>query len=211
MPLGSSSRISLSLSVFSRLGATRGVLHRARPPRRPVLASPHTPKQQLPTSGTSHPVAPPSTPSVLSTSASLSDTGLTFCHSPPPSAPSYKTGAVPDFIKWTVGSQSVRLSGEEGAVELGKHGARVWYGEKVEWDQQVVEKIKEMRAEGKSRREIGESLQIPSSLHRLIPRVAPLSHTQAVAKRQSTERQKASWGYQKRLDRDIRQKRKEFW
>ncbi|OXG37320.1 hypothetical protein C359_04686 [Cryptococcus neoformans Bt120] len=208
MSFASSSRTLLARTNIPSIGSTRGVLHRARPPRMPVLPSPHNPKHPLPTSGTSHPVPPNlGTPSVLTTVTALPDSGLTFHHSPPPSAPNYTNGAVPDLFRWTAG-ESVRLSGEETAMALGE---RRWHGSKVGWSGELVQKMRDLRAQGLSRREIGESLQIPPEQQRLIPRVAPQSREQASAKLEEFTERRAKWGYRKRLAREVRQKRKEFW
>ncbi|ODN81571.1 hypothetical protein L202_01985 [Cryptococcus amylolentus CBS 6039] len=211
MSFASSSRTILPSRALSALGGTRGVLHRARPPRMPSIPSPHNPKKPLPTSGTSHAIPSPQTPSVLTTASPLLDSqGLVFHHTPPPSAPSYKAGGVPDFLKWTVGKQGVRLSGEEGASSS-EVGERVWYGEKVQWGEDVVLKMRELRAQGLSRKEIGDALQIPSAQHRLIPRYAPLAKDQAQLKKEELAEQKAKWGFRKRTLRGIREKRRELW
>ncbi|KAK8853119.1 hypothetical protein IAR55_003820 [Kwoniella newhampshirensis] len=211
--LASSSRTLVPRSSFtlSPLGSTRGVLHRARPPRIPILPSPHTPKTPLPTSGTSHPIdpnqhggkQPPSTTS----STTLEATGLTFHHSPPPSLPSYTNGQVPNLLKW-LGGESVRLTGDEGAPIVKE---RKVYGGRVEWSEDIVARIKELRSQGLSRKAIGETLQIPVAQHRLIPRIATQTPVQAAEKVTELEEQKSTWGYKKRLSREVRQKRKEFW
>lgn len=153
MSFASSSRTVLARTIIPSIGSTRGVLHRARPPRMPALPSPHNPKQPLPTSGTSHPVPPNlGTPSILTTVTALPDSGLTFHHSPPPSAPSYTNGAIPDLFRWTTG-ESVRLSGEEAATALGE---RRWHGSKVDWSEELVQKMRDLRAQGLSRKGISE-------------------------------------------------------
>ncbi|WWD19534.1 hypothetical protein CI109_103995 [Kwoniella shandongensis] len=212
--LASSSRtLPRSTFTLSPLGSTRGVLHRARPPRIPILPSPHTPKTPLPTSGTSHPIDPKvhtngQLPPSTTSSTSLEDSdGLTFHHSPPPSLPSYTNGQVPSLLKW-LGGESVRLTGEEGAPVIKE---RKVFGGRAEWSEEVVSRIKELRAQGLSRKAIGETLQIPAELHRLIPRIAPQTPIQSAEKASELEAQKSTWGYKKRLSREVKQKRKEFW
>ncbi|WWC94808.1 hypothetical protein V866_001658 [Kwoniella sp. B9012] len=207
--LASSSRTLLSLPSFSTLGSTRGVLHRARPPRIPVLQSPHTPKTPLPTSGTSHPIDPKihGQPTPSSSSVLLEDTGLTFHHAPPPSIPSYTTGAVPPLLQW-LGGKSIMLTGEEQASKMVER--RVYQGE-LEWSEDLVEKMVKLRNQGKSRKEIGDALQLPKDQYRLISRVAPQTSVQKASKLTELEEQKSTWGYRKKLSRAVREKRKEFW
>ncbi|WVQ84335.1 hypothetical protein IAT38_006487 [Cryptococcus sp. DSM 104549] len=208
MSIASSSRTVISPLSLSSIGATRGILHRARPPRLPVLNSPHNPKLPLPTSGTSHPVPPNlGTPTPTTSSSPLPDSGLTFHHSPPASSPSYKTGAVPDLLKW-LGGESLKLSGEEGAQPMQE---RTFYGGRVEWSEEVVEKMKEMRLAGKSRQEIGVALNIPREQYRLIQRVAPRSKEAVAEERAEEAEAKLRWGYNKRLVHATRQKRKTYW
>ncbi|WWC64458.1 mitochondrial 54S ribosomal protein mL58 [Kwoniella dejecticola CBS 10117] len=209
--LASSSRAVLSLPTISKVGSTRGVLHRARPPRIPKLNSPHTPKEPLPTSGTSHPVDPKIHPRQNAASGSssvlLEDTGLTFHHSPPPSAPSYTNGAIPPLLQWLNG-KSISLSGEEKAPKL--EGRRTYEGE-LTWTEEVVERMQALRAEGKSRKQIGDALQLPQDQYRLISRVAPQTTVQKASRLTGLEAQKATWGYRKKLARAVTEKRKEFW
>ncbi|WVW86049.1 hypothetical protein I302_108087 [Kwoniella bestiolae CBS 10118] len=207
--LASSSRTILSLPSISSLGSTRGVLHRARPPRIPVLQSPHTPKTPLPTSGTSHPVDPKihGQPPSSSSSIVLEDTGLTFHHSPPPSLPSYTNGALPPLLQWVKG-KSISLSGEEQAKKMVER--RKYEGE-LEWSQELVDRMVQLRAEGKSRKEVGDALQLPADQYRLISRVAPQTSVQKASKLTELEEQKSTWGYRKKLARAVREKRKEFW
>ncbi|WRT70332.1 uncharacterized protein IL334_007330 [Kwoniella shivajii] len=207
--LASSSRAILSLPSISTIGSTRGVLHRARPPRITVLQSPHTPKLPKPTSGTSHPVDPKihGQPTSSTSSTVLEDSGLTFHHSPPPSLPSYTNGGVPPFLQW-LGGKSIRLTGEESAPTLNE---RIVYGGELEWTEEMVSRMKALRVEGKSRNEIGKALQLPGDQYRLIPRVAPQTPVQAASRITELEEQKSTWGYKKKVARAIRQKRKEFW
>ncbi|WVR07779.1 hypothetical protein IAU60_004822 [Kwoniella sp. DSM 27419] len=205
----SSSRTILPRLAQNALGSTRGVLHRARPARLPILNSPHTPKEPRPTSGTSHPIDPKKhgqpTPSTSSTV--LQDSGLTFHHSPPPSMPSYTNGAVPPLLSW-LGGQNVTLSGEEQAPKMQER--RVYSGE-LEWSEDLVSRMQQLRAEGKSRNEIGKSLNLPADQYRLIPRVAPQTSTQAAEQATEFADRKATWGYNKRLARASREKRRQFW
>jgi hypothetical protein len=99
--------------LMPRIPHTRGVLHRARPARRPSFPSPLKPLDVKPTAGTSRPR--PGSPAQTPPSVALKDTGLTFHHAPPASAPSYNTGVVPDVLKWVQGSGNVRASAQAGA------------------------------------------------------------------------------------------------
>ncbi|WWC71892.1 mitochondrial 54S ribosomal protein mL58 [Kwoniella pini CBS 10737] len=209
--LASSSRAILSFPIISKIGSTRGVLHRARPPRIPKLNSPHTPKEPLPTSGTSHPVDPKIHPRQTIASGSstilLEDTGLTFHHSPPPSAPSYTNGSMPPLLQWLNG-KSINLSGEEKAPKIEER--RTYEGELI-WSEEVVGRMQELRAQGKSRKEIGDALQLPRDQYRLISRVAPQTAVQKASRLTEMEERKSTWGYNKRLARAVREKRKDFW
>lgn len=132
----------------------RSVTHHARPPRMPALHSPHTPPTPRPSAGTSTPA-----PSALggsaapTTSASaLEGSSLTFHHSPPPTAPSYTTGRKPDLLRW-IGGEGVQLTGEEAAPLRRAPRAH----SPVAWSDEVVSKMKAMRAEGKSRAQIAKA------------------------------------------------------
>ncbi|OCF38146.1 hypothetical protein I316_00370 [Kwoniella heveanensis BCC8398] len=210
--LASSSRTILPRLAITSIGSTRGVLHRARPARIPKLLSPHAPKEPLPTSGTSHPVDPKKhgAPTPLTSAVSLEDSGLTFHHSPPPTMPSYTNGAVPTLLRW-IGGENVALTGEEGAPVSRKNKERKSYTGELEWTEDVVQRMQQLRAEGKSRSEIGKSLNLPADQYRLIARVAPQTAVQAASKLTELEEQKSTWGYRKKLSRAVRSKRKEFW
>jgi hypothetical protein len=142
--------------VLPRLTSTltRSVMHHARPPRVPPLRNPHEPAAPRATEGasTAHPAhlggAGPA-----STSSSTIGDGLTLHHSPPPTAPSYTTGVVPELLRWTSGQQ-VRLTGEEGAP-LRKPRASAPKPQ-FEWTQDVKNKIMEMRAVGRTRSEVAD-------------------------------------------------------
>lgn len=158
----SSSRIVLE--QITSVSARRSVVHHARPPRQPILRAPQTPKPRLPTSGTSYP-APTIGGDVLSASAEssssssprsakLSGSNYTLYHSPPPSAPSYTTGVMPPFLQWCKGN-SISLTGEEQARLRRERKAEIEGG--LGWDQAMLERMRQLRTEGKSRREIGEA------------------------------------------------------
>lgn len=104
-------------TAFVAPAFSRSVIHHARPARRPHYPSPLTPLSVKPTAGTSRPQphnkTPPTPPSSTLQDAPVE--GLTFHYAPPPSAPSYTTGVVPDILKWTRGASDVRASGQAGA------------------------------------------------------------------------------------------------
>ncbi|WWC91597.1 uncharacterized protein L201_006543 [Kwoniella dendrophila CBS 6074] len=212
----SSSRVLLSIPSISKIGSTRGVLHRARPPRIPILHSPQEPKKQLPTSGTSHSIDPKINPSLSNISSNSSieledSPGLTFHYSPPSSLPNYTNGELPQLLKWLNQKQSIQLTGEEKALNVGKE--KILYNNKLDtlWSEEQINKMIELRNQGKSRKEIGDALQLPKEQHRLISRVAPQTSVQKASKLTELEEQKATWGYRKKLARATREKRKEFW
>lgn len=62
-----------------------------------------------------------------------------------------------------------------------------------------------------ARRQTDVSLSIPFEHHHLIARAAPQSSEQVVAQEQKLNALKATWGYKKRVARDMRTKRKDFW
>lgn len=47
----------------------------------------------------------------------------------------------------------MRLSGEEAAMGLGE---RRWHGSKVDWSEELVQKMRDLRAQGLSRKGISE-------------------------------------------------------
>lgn len=156
----SSSRIVLD--SITAATARRTVVHHARPARQPILRAPQTPKPRLPTAGTSDP-APTASADLASTSSGsgaslrssqLKGTNYTLYHSPPPSAPSYTTGVMPPFLQWCKGN-SISLTGEEQARKRRERKAEIEGG--LGWDAAMLDKMRQLRTEGKSRREIGEA------------------------------------------------------
>jgi hypothetical protein len=55
------------------------------------------------------------------------------------------------------------------------------------------------------------SLKIPFEHHHLIARAAPQTSDQARSTHDQLDNLKSTWGYRKRVARDMRVKRKEFW
>ena len=152
--MASSSRVVLEslTSITSR----RTVVHHARPARQPLLRSPQTPKERSPTPGTSYPTLEPSSSKTATQvrSTQLKGTNYTLHHSPPPSAPSYTTGVMPPFLQCVQGN-SISLTGEEGARLRRERKAEIEGG--LGWGEEMLEKMRRMRAEGLSRRKIGEA------------------------------------------------------
>ena len=151
--IASSSRSVLrpTSSLFSvQRIVSRSVVHHARPPRVPALHSPQTPKQPLPTSGTSHPN--PSAVRYTPPFSRVEGSNLTLHHAPPPTAPSYTNGVRPPFLRW-VGGESVRLTGEEQAP---LRIQRIGKGHAPAWDGQVKMQMIDMRKRGMSRLEIAK-------------------------------------------------------
>lgn len=109
-------------TVLACPSSRRTVVHHARPPRRPTQPTHLTHLTVKPTAGTSRP-NPAAQPS-LAPSVTLPDSGLEFHHAPPPSAPSYATGNVPDVIKWLSGADGVRIDAQSDAPFV--KGAEKW-------------------------------------------------------------------------------------
>lgn len=128
------------------------VLHRARPTRLPIPRSPFESRPARPTEGASVPrpeaLVGPSEPT--SSKADL-DGGLTLHYAPPPTAPSYTMGLPTAFTQWVAGQQ-VELTGEEAAPLL--HAEASQRKERVQWDEKMVEKIRELRGQGHTKGEI---------------------------------------------------------
>ncbi|ORY26714.1 hypothetical protein BCR39DRAFT_540559 [Naematelia encephala] len=218
--LASSSRLGLTSSPFTPLGSLRlkhgGNLrwqkNRPKPPRIPKLYSPHTPKPILPSSGTSQPHPPhllAPDDYVPPTTASPLENGMTFHHSPPPSAPSYTTGVVPPMLKW-LGGESIRLSGEEAAPLL-RHRKEPIAGKIHQWGEETVARMKELRAQGMSTKSVVEQLGLTEEDRVLVARVAPLSKEQQAVKEAELQETKDLWGYRKRLARESRVVRRTYW
>jgi len=152
--MASSSRVVLE--TLTSIASRRTVVHHARPARQPVLRSPQTPKERSPTPGTSYPNLNPSSSKTASQvqSSRLQGTNYTLHYSPPPSAPSYTTGVMPPFMQWCQGN-SISLSSEKGARLRKERKAEIEGG--LGWDEEMLGKMKQMRAEGLSRRKIGEA------------------------------------------------------
>lgn len=152
--MASSSRVVLE--ALTSIASRRTVVHHARPVRQPILRSPQTPKERSPTPGTSYPNLDPSSSKTASQvrSTQLQGTNYTLHHSPPPSAPSYTTGAMPPFMQWCQGN-SISLNSERGARLRRERKAEIAGG--LGWDEEMLGKMKELRAQGLSRRKIGEA------------------------------------------------------
>ncbi len=147
-------------------GSNRYVKGKPKPALTPLLRSPHHPKLPLPSSGASQPHPRDLSPSFTPTTSSvpLDTGGLTFHHSPPPSASTHTTGSVPPLLKW-LGGESVRLTGEEEAPLLRKR--REGKGDIIgAWSEEMKDRMREMRAEGKSRMKIARRwvILLPFSL-----------------------------------------------
>ncbi|KAJ9114690.1 hypothetical protein QFC22_005566 [Naganishia vaughanmartiniae] len=226
---------------------TRSVVHHARPARRPHYPSPLTPLVVKPTAGTSRPQPArkePTTPA--STTLTDSAQGLTFHYAPPPSAPSYTNGVVPDLLRWVQGAQ-VRVSEQAAAPLLGRKVQAKEEALKVirSLSGDVVAEIQKQRSQDPvkwTRKALAKryvplppslnppqrnplitdrisppslhdntSFQIPTDqthhLARLAP--APKSHRATLAQRDQATRD--GWTWRKRVARDAREVRKEFW
>lgn len=135
--------------------APASVLHRARPPRVPILRSPFTPRPPKPTEGAS--VARPEAlvgPSESIDSKVDLEGGLSLHYNPPPTAPSYTMGLPTDFTNWVAG-KTVALTGEEKAPMLHQEAAQ--RKERPNWDEGMVKRIRELRGEGLSKIEVAKA------------------------------------------------------
>ena len=147
MPSFRLAAVSLS-DLIPRVPFTRGVLHHARPARKPAFPSPLDPLELKPTAGTSR--ARTGTQPIKPThpSTKLEDTGLEFHHAPPASAPTYTTGMVPDVLKWVQGSKGVRQSDQAGAPLVRRRRIEVGQVQhELGLSQGVVEEIRKLRME----------------------------------------------------------------
>lgn len=147
--------LSSTRTAFTAPPLTRSVIHHARPARRPHYPSPLTPLAVKPTAGTSRPQPSNKTPSTPPTST-LQDApvqGLTFHYAPPPSAPNYTTGVVPDVLRWTRGARDVRASEQAGAPLTKRKAAAQGQGLDVvkSLTGEVVAEIQRLRAEDPSK------------------------------------------------------------
>ncbi|GHJ84857.1 hypothetical protein NliqN6_1259 [Naganishia liquefaciens] len=197
----------------------RTVLHHARPPRRPHYPSPLTPLTVKPTAGTSRPQpslkdTPPPPASTLEDS---SVRGLTFHYAPPPTAPSYTSGAVPDLLRWTRGAGDVRASVQAGAPLKKSRKVRE-AAEGMESLKQltgdVVQEIQRLRAEDPSkwtRKALAERFSIPASQSHHLARLAPTPKSQRERLEADLQVARNGWTWRKRFARDAREVRKEFW
>ncbi|ORX40685.1 hypothetical protein BD324DRAFT_654450 [Kockovaella imperatae] len=142
---------------------------------------------------------------------SLENSSLQLHHSPPASAPSYTTGNVPDLVNW-LGGESVRLSGEERAPLARKLGQDLREQTlAVKSDQPLCAEIKRLRSIGLSRSKIVKRLGLPDDYRLVISAIAPESAEQAAKREALAERVTDKMSYSKRLAREVRARRKEFW
>lgn len=122
----------------------------------------------------------------------------------------------------------MHLTGEEVAP---RRKERRGDGEGVVWDGGLKKQIIEMRARGQSRGEIAKSLvilgtisgvcrsvktdrirlSIPAVHEQRISRLASLTPEQKSQTMQALQDQKSTWGFNKRLARAKRERRKELW
>lgn len=133
----------------------RTVVHHARPPRQPMLRPPQAPRARLPTAGTSYPdPSASSSEASFPRSTSIAGTNYTLHHAPPPSAPSYTTGTKPAFLQWVQGKE-VALTGEERSAKRRERKTEIEGG--LGWDEQMLAKMRQMRTDGMTRRQVGEA------------------------------------------------------
>jgi hypothetical protein len=135
----------------------RTVVHHARPPRVPIISGPHVEHAPRKTEGTNT-----ARPQALATesdipassfttpSSSKLEGDLTFHHAPPPTAPSYTTGAKPALLRWIDG-EGVAVTGEEHAP---LRRAELPRGVGLPFSEEQVGQITQLRAAGRSRGEI---------------------------------------------------------
>ncbi|KAJ9095660.1 hypothetical protein QFC21_005532 [Naganishia friedmannii] len=202
-------------------GLTRSVVHHARPARRPHYPSPLTPLVVKPTAGTSRPQParrePTTPPHTLLADSSGVQRGLTFHYAPPPSAPSYSNGVVPDLLRWVQGAQ-VRASEQAGAPLLLRPGQAVVGDKELQvvrsLTADVVAEIQKLRNEDPrkwTRRALAERFQIPATATHHLARLAPAPKTHRAQLVQQAQTTRDGWTWRKRVARDAREVRKEFW
>lgn len=210
---------SLPLSPSQIFLQTRTVLHHARPARRPHFPSPLTPPSTKPTPGTSrpNPTASTSQQQQPNPSTVLADSGLIFHHAPPPSFPNYKTGLVPDVLKWVGGSEGVRMSGQRvGPYVRQRRGTVVEDGDRQGLDlgEDVVEEIRRLRAEDPvkwTRSALSKKYSLQPHQASLLARLAPATKSHRLSLQEDLSKQKETWGFNKRIAREAREVRKGFW
>lgn len=126
-------------------------------PRIPKIRSPHDLRVPSPQGSTATAQPYEMQPWIpKTTSVAIDNTPLRLYHSPPSSAPSVTNGAVPTFLSW-LGGSPVTLTGEETAPRRSgrtRESKPEGYVPAREWSEETKSSMIQMRAEGKSTREI---------------------------------------------------------
>ncbi|KAJ9117091.1 hypothetical protein QFC24_006550 [Naganishia onofrii] len=202
-------------ALIKQPALTRSVVHHARPARRPHYPSPLTPLLVKPTAGTSRPQPArkePTTPPT--TTLTDSSNGLTFHYAPPPSAPSYSNGVVPDLLRWVQGAQvraseqaAAPLVGRKAGGEEGLEAIRSLSGDVVA----EIQKLRNQDPTKWTRKALAERFQIPATQAHLLARLAPAPKSHRAQLAQQEQATGNGWTWRKRVARDAREVRKEFW
>lgn len=126
----------------------RTVVHHARPPRRPRHATHLEALEVKPTAGTSRP-NPKSQPKPSVNSVSFSHDGveLELHHVPPPTAPNYTSGRVPEVLRWLGGANDVPADAQGLAAPFVRKGAAADAGQVEGLSSEIVEQMRELRAQ----------------------------------------------------------------
>jgi len=152
------------------------------------------------------PPPPPSGTPVFSTPS------MTLYHSPPPSAPSYKTPAA-SFLPQTQQSESTRILHPLDKQLPPALTTKRERGKKYHLTQADLEEIRRLRnhpdpEQRKSRNELAKMFQCSQLF---VGMVAPLPKDEVKKVFEKREGQKEDWGPRKRFYRDLRQKRRAEW
>lgn len=139
-------RLGLRLQSPVNPSQTRGVLHNARLTRKPILPEPTTPRPRKPTHRETASRPRPHEAHIPSRLV-LQDTGASLHHIPPPSAPTYTAGMVPDVLRWADGEDDVRASAQAGAPAVRPNAPAVDSAAGWVIKQETVEQIRKLRAE----------------------------------------------------------------
>lgn len=127
----------------------RTVVHHARPPRRPRQATHLEALEVKATAGTSRP-NPTSQPKPSINSVSFNHQGveLELHHVPPPTAPDYTSGRVPDVLRWLGGANDVRADAQGVGAPFVRSGGAA-SAEQVQGllSNEVVEQMRQLRAQ----------------------------------------------------------------
>lgn len=164
------------------------------------------------------PLPRPKDPLTTSKNAVVSELapGITFIHRPPPTAPtphSLTTAPSSPLLK-TVQSSLASLSAAPSTEATNSLPPVLGSGppnKRYHLTPAQIEEMRELRASNPEKYTVGYLAKHFDCSPAFVQITAPASKTRRTVVENELEEQRAGWGHRKRLQRDIRQKRRSLW